>query len=93
MRCPKCKAELERVTDVPDGEEQYFHCPSCTFDFSWDEISLRHAMELEHCLDCGEPYDLLPCNARHARIQEDRLRVRPSLAVSLNAVLKSVKRP
>jgi hypothetical protein len=61
------------------------------------KIAMEHAnyraMELDHCLDCGEPYDLLPCNARHARIQEDRARVRPSLAVSLNAVLKSARRP
>ena len=53
---------------------------------------LQREMELSHCADCGEPYDLEPCNARHARIQQDRLRVRPSLAVSLNAILKT-RRP
>ncbi len=53
---------------------------------------LNRQMELTHCADCGEPYDLEPCNARHARIQQDRLRVRPSLAVSLNAIMKSVRK-
>ena len=53
--------------------------------------ALRHQMDLTHCPDCREPYDLEPCNARHARIQQDRLRVKPSLGVSLKAVLNSVR--
>jgi hypothetical protein len=53
--------------------------------------TIRRKMELTHCPTCGEPYDLTPCDARHARIQEDRARVRPSLAVSLNAIIKSVR--
>jgi hypothetical protein len=53
--------------------------------------ALRHQMDLTHCPDCREPYDLEPCNARHARIQQDRLRVKPSLGVSLKAVLNTVE--
>jgi hypothetical protein len=53
----------------------------------------RRQMELAHCPDCGEPYDLEPCNARHARIQQDRLRVTPNLGVSLKAIMKAVTKP
>lgn len=48
---------------------------------------LRRKMALTRCADCGEPYDIMPCNTHHARIQQDRLRVTPSLAVSLRAIL------
>jgi hypothetical protein len=65
-------------------------CPDCNAQRRAILLG-RREMELTHCADCGEPYDLEPCNARHARIQQDRLRVRPSLAVSLNAILKSVR--
>jgi hypothetical protein len=57
-----------------------------------NEDKLRVNMELTHCPACGEPYDLLPCNARHERIAQDRLRVRPSLAVSLDAHIKANKK-
>jgi hypothetical protein len=40
------------------------------------EDELRRRMELTHCVDCGEPYDLLPCNRRHANKQESRIQSR-----------------
>ena len=54
--------------------------------------ALRREMELTHCPYCREPYDLEACNAHHYRIQEDRIRVKPSLGVSIKAVLNSVKK-
>jgi hypothetical protein len=61
---------------------------AATQSSQWDALSRE--MELTHCPNCGEPYDLEPCNARHARIQQDRLRVTPSLGVSLKAILNTV---
>lgn len=54
---------------------------------------LRRETELSRCADCGEGYDLEPCNARHARIQQDRLRVRPAMGVSLKAIMLAVAPP
>jgi hypothetical protein len=51
--------------------------------------AIRRQMELSHCPACGQPYDLEPCNAHHARIQQDRLRVKSSLGVSITAILRS----
>jgi hypothetical protein len=71
-------------------------CPDCeahrrAINLGRDATNaLRREMDLTHCPNCGEPYDLEPCNARHARIQQDRLRVTPSLGVSLKAVLNTV---
>lgn len=53
---------------------------------------LRQEMELTHCPDCRAPYQLLACNARHLRIQQDRLRVRPNISISVNAVVNSIKK-
>jgi hypothetical protein len=55
--------------------------------------ALRDEMDLNHCQYCGEPFELEPCNGHHARIQQDRLRVRPNLGVSLKAVVNSVVKP
>ena len=35
-----------------------------------ENAKLRREIELRHCPDCGDPYDLLACSARHFRIQQ-----------------------